>query len=64
MRIVIVTKDPKPFEDTVATNAPSPISYNSPKPKELLEEDVVIQSYRIGVKPSDVTVVPADRVFE
>jgi zinc protease len=64
MQIVIVTKDPKPFQDAVAKNAPSPIVYNSPKPKEIMDEDAVIQAYRINVKPEQVTVVPVERVFE
>lgn len=64
MRIVIVTKDPKPFQDVVAKNAPSPITYNSPKPKDILDEDAVIQAYPIAVKPADVTVVPVQKVFE
>ncbi len=64
MQMVIVTKDPRPFQDAVAKNTPSPIVYNSPKPKEILDEDAVIQRYRINVKPGDVTVVPVERVFE
>jgi zinc protease len=64
MQIVIVTKDPRPFQDAVAKNTPSSIVYNSPKPKEILDEDAVIQRYRINVKPEHVTVVPAERVFE
>jgi len=64
MRIVIITKDPKPFQDAVARNTPSPITYNSPKPKDIMDEDAVIQAYRIDVKPADVTVVPVEKVFQ
>ncbi|HEY3162310.1 MAG TPA: pitrilysin family protein [Vicinamibacterales bacterium] len=64
MRIVIVTKDPKPFQDAVAKNTPSPITYNSPKLKDIMDEDAVIQAYRINAKPADVTVVPVEKVFE
>ena len=64
MQIVIVTKDPKPFQDAVAKNTPSPIVYNSPKPKGIMSEDAVIQAYRINVKPEQVTVVPVERVFQ
>ena len=64
MRIVIITKDPKPFQDAVAKNTPSPITYNSPKPKDIMDEDEVIQAYRINVKPADVTVVPVEKVFQ
>ena len=64
MRIVIITKDPKPFQDAVARNTPSPITYNSAKPRDVMDEDAVIQAYRINVKPADVTVVPVDNVFQ
>jgi zinc protease len=64
MQIVIVTKDPKPFQDAVAKNTPSPIVYNSPKPKGIMNEDAVIQAYRMNVKPEQVTVVPVERAFQ
>jgi len=38
--------------------------YNSPKGKEIMDEDALIQRYRINVKPAEVTVVPVERVFE
>lgn len=64
MRIVVVTRDAQPFRDAVARNVPSPIVYNSPKPKPLMDEDTAIQAYRITVKPEDVAVVPVERIFE
>jgi zinc protease len=64
MRIVIVTKDAQVFRDAVVRNQPSPIAYNSPKPAAIMDEDTVIQAYRINVKPEDVVVVPVERVFE
>jgi hypothetical protein len=57
MRIVIVTKDPKPFQDAVAKNTPSPITYNSPKLKDIMDEDAVIQAYRINATPHHDTAV-------
>ena len=64
MRIVVVTKDAKGFRDALVKNLPSPITYNSPEPKEIMDEDSVIQVYRINVKAEDVVVVPVERVFE
>ena len=64
MRIVIVTKDAQGFRDAVVKNQPSPIVYNSPKPQAIMDEDKVIQAYRINVKPEDVVVVPVERVFQ
>ncbi|MDQ6786264.1 MAG: insulinase family protein [Acidobacteriota bacterium] len=64
MRIVMITKDADGLRDAIVKNAPSPISYNTPKPPEILEEDKTIQTYRINVRPQDVTVTPVARVFE
>ncbi|HEX8922176.1 MAG TPA: pitrilysin family protein [Pyrinomonadaceae bacterium] len=64
MRIVMVTKDAEGLREAIINNTPSPIKYNAPKPDQILEEDKVIQSYRINVKPEDVVIVPIERVFQ
>lgn len=64
MRIAIVTKDAAGLRDAIITNKPSPITYNAPKPKEITDEDKMIETYKIVVKPADVTVVPVDKVFQ
>ena len=64
MRIVMVTKDAEDLRNRILSNAASPITYNSPKPKEITDEDKVIAAYRINVKPEAVMVVPVERVFQ
>jgi zinc protease len=64
MRIVVVTKNGEAFRDAIVKNTPSPITYNSPKEKSLMEEDKIIREYRVPVKPEDVVLVPVPRVFE
>jgi zinc protease len=64
MRIAIVTKDGAGLRDAIVSNKPSPITYNAPKPKEITDEDKIIEVYKINVKPSDVTIVPAEKVFQ
>jgi zinc protease len=64
MRIAIVTKDAAVLRDAIVNNKLSPITYNAPKPKEITDEDKIIESYKINVKPADVTIVPADKVFQ
>ena len=64
MRIAIVTKDATGLRDAIVDNKPSPITYNAPKAKEITDEDKVIENYKIVVKPADVTIVPADKVFQ
>ncbi len=64
VRIVIVTKNADSLRDAIVKNTPSPIRYNSGKPKEILDEDTIIQSYKMNVKPEDIAVVPVGRAFE
>jgi zinc protease len=64
MRIVMVTKDAERLRDAIINNTPSPIKYNAPKPDEILNEDKVIETYKINVKPEDVVIVPVERVFQ
>jgi zinc protease len=64
MRIAIVTKNANALRDTIVKNIPSPIKYNSPKPKDIMNEDKNIEAYKINVKPEDVVVSPVDHVFE
>ncbi len=64
MRIVIITKDAEGLRDAILSSRPSPITYNSPKPKEITDEDKLIEAFKINVKPEDVVIVPVERVFE
>ena len=64
MRIVIVTKDAQALRDALLKGAPSPITYNSPKPKEILEEDKLIEKLPIPIEPGSVTVRPVAEVFQ
>jgi zinc protease len=64
MRIAIITKDVEGLRQAILANRPSPITYNAPKPKEITDEDKVIERYRIVLKPADMTIVPVDKVFQ
>lgn len=64
MRVVVVTKDAEALRDAIVSGKPSPITYNSPKPKEITDEDKLIESYKIVVKPRDVVIIPVERVFQ
>jgi zinc protease len=64
MRIVVVTKDAESLRDAIVLNKPSPITYNSPKPQRIMDEDKTIQTYPIDVKPEQVRIVPVEQVFQ
>lgn len=64
MRIVMVTKDGAALREALLNEKTSPITYASPKPAALLEEDKLIEAFPLPLRPEDVTITPADRVFE
>jgi len=64
MRVVVITKDGDALRDAILKGTPSPITYNSPKPADILAEDKIIQTYKIDVRPANVSVVPVERVFQ
>ena len=63
-KIVVVTKDAESFKQTAVEGKPSPVSYTSPPPKDILEEDKIIESYKLNLNPKKVEVVPVDKVFQ
>ncbi|HET6372795.1 MAG TPA: pitrilysin family protein [Candidatus Polarisedimenticolia bacterium] len=63
VKIVIVTKDAEALKSAILANTPSPITYNAPKPAEILEEDKIIQAYRLAIAPGDAAVVDLEKVF-
>jgi zinc protease len=64
MRVVIVTKDAQALREAILRDQPSPITYNSPKPKPILDEDKLIEKLTIPVKPDALTIRPVTAVFE
>ena len=64
MRIVLVTKDAEALRGAILKNTSSPITYNSPKSKEIMDEDKVIRDSRVNVKEEDVVITPVDQVFQ
>ena len=64
LRVVFITPDAEGLKSALVNNAPSPITYASEKPTEVIEEDKEISTYPIVVKPENVTIVKADEVFE
>jgi len=64
MRVVLITKDAEGLRQAILKGAPSPITYNSPKPPDVMAEDKIIERYRVPVRPADVVVVPVAQVFQ
>ena len=64
LQIVAVTKDAEGLRKALLEGTPSPMVYNSEKPKELLEEDKLVEKWKIDVKPENIKVIPAEQVFQ
>lgn len=63
IKAVFITIDAKGLKNALVNNLPSPITYESEKPAEILEEDKLISSYPLSVKPGNVIIVPVEELF-
>jgi zinc protease len=63
MQILIVTKDAESLKKDLVANAPSPYKYPTPKPLNVLEEDKQISTFKLDIKPENVTIVPVTDLF-
>ncbi len=64
IKIVAVTKDAESYRQDLVSNKPSPITYVSPVSQSILEEDKIIQVYKLDAKPEKFKIVPVDLIFE
>ena len=64
LKAVFISPDAKGLKDVLIGNEPSPITYESEKPDEVLEEDKDISTYPLSIKAENVTIVGVEEVFE
>jgi zinc protease len=64
IKIAVVTEDAETFLDSALKDLPSPISYEAPMPEEVVEEDRIIESFRLRLNPEASGVVPVEDVFQ
>ncbi len=64
MEIAIVTKDATALKDALVKDTPSPITYATPKPQSVMDEDKEISVFPLGIRVEDVTIVPVAELFE
>ena len=62
--IVAVAANGQELKKQLASGAPSPITYNSPKPEAILNEDKIVEKWPLDLKPESIVVIPAGKVFE
>jgi zinc protease len=65
LRIAVATHGAAELASELRSGAASPITYAAAKPKEVLEEDKLIEVFPLGVTaPEDVKVVKVEELFE
>jgi len=64
MQIAIITKDGESLKKALSTDAPSPITYQTPKSESVMNEDKEIIGYKLGIRGDDVKIVPVGELFE
>jgi zinc protease len=62
--IVAVTKNGEALKQQLASDDPSPMTYNSPKPAAILEEDKIVEKWPLNLRLEDIKVVPVGEVFQ
>lgn len=64
LQIAVVTSHAAAFADALASDAPSPITYDTPPAESVLAEDRIIQAYPIHIARDHVRIVPVASIFE
>lgn len=62
--VVAVSKDGEQLKQSLASDDPSPMTYNSPKPEAITEEDKIVEKWPLHLRAEDIQVIPATDVFQ
>jgi zinc protease len=62
--IAVVGKGGEELKRMLASEEPSPMTYNSPKPETILEEDKIVEKWPLHLRPEDIRIAPVDQVFQ
>ncbi len=62
--IAMVTRDAERFADAIAADTPSPVTYDSKKPKEVTDRDNEIQDKKLNIPRDSITIIPVNKIFE
>jgi zinc protease len=64
LQIAGVAKDVASLRAELASDAATPMRYNSPKPQEILDEDKIVEKWPLHIRAEDIKVIPVASVFE
>jgi len=62
--VVAVTRNGEDLKRQLASDDASPMTYNSPKPPQITEEDKLVMKWPLGLKPENIKVIPVSEVFQ
>ncbi|MEM8930279.1 MAG: pitrilysin family protein [Acidobacteriota bacterium] len=64
LQIAIVTGDAEGLTRQLTSGEPTPITYGSAKPQEVLDEDEIIAAYPLDIAADAVSVITVDEIFQ
>ena len=62
--VAAVTRNGEDVKRQLASGDASPMTYNSPKPQEIADEDKLVIKWPLGLKVEDIKVKPVSEVFQ
>jgi zinc protease len=64
LKIAIVTGEPAKVRALLASGKPTPVTYATPKPAAVLEEDRIIEAWPLHLAEERMTTIPVTEAFE
>ncbi len=64
LSIAIVANHAEDLRQQLASDDPSPMTYNTPKPQDVLDVDKIVEKWPLRLKAGNIKIVPADQVYQ
>jgi len=64
LQIVAISDNAEDLKRQLLSDAPSPMKYNAPKAGDIVEEDKIVSTRKLGWKPEQITIAPVESVFQ
>lgn len=64
IKIAVITKDAESFKKDLVNDTPSPITYVSPMPSAVLDEDKIIEKYPLPVSADKIKIIKVEDMFQ
>lgn len=64
LSIAMVAAHAEDLRQQLASDDPSPMTYNTPKPQQILDVDKIVEKWPLHLKAENIKIVPADQVYQ